>query len=94
MWALNNFHKPIEEPVIVKSPYIGTLEELKKVMLKRHQVEQWVDQEFNFFHDFLIGAFVKIHDKQKLRIALIIDCRENENGTAYRLYNGKKKTTI
>jgi hypothetical protein len=70
------------------------LEELKKVMLKRHQIEEWVDQEYNFFHDFVVGSFVKIHDKQKLRVAEIVDCRENENGTAYRLCDGKKKTTI
>lgn len=70
------------------------MEELKQIVLKRHHLEEWVDQEYNFFHDFVVGSFVKIHDKQKLRIARVEDCRENENSNPYRLADGKKKTTI
>lgn len=57
-------------------------------------MEEWVEQDFNFFHEFVVGAFVKIHDKQKLRIVRIEDCKENEKGQTYNLADGKKKTTI
>jgi hypothetical protein len=77
-----------------ESPFIKQLDELKKVILKRHQLEKWVDQDFNFFHKFVTGAFVKINDKQKLRIVRIEDCKENENGTSYKLADGKKKTCV
>jgi hypothetical protein len=70
------------------------MEELKPIILKRHHMEEWIDQEFNFFHDFVVGAFVKFHDKHKMRIARIEDCRENENILPYRVADMKKKTTI
>jgi len=70
------------------------MEELKPVILKRHHMEEWIDQDYNFFHDFVVAAFVKFQDKNKMRIARIEDCRENEKIIPYRVADNKKKTTI
>jgi len=70
------------------------MEELKASMLKRHHMEEWIDQDYNFFHGFVVGSFVKFQDKNKMRIARIEDCRDNETIIPYRVADKKKKTTI
>jgi hypothetical protein len=42
----------------------------------------------------VVDAFVKFQDKNKMRIARIEDCRENENIMPYRIADKKKKTSI
>jgi len=64
--------------------------------LKRSQLEQWVDEQFNFFYDTVVGAWVRFNYKGKDRIALVISAREEDEKHNYLpLYTlGKKKTNI
>ena len=59
-------------------------------------MEQWVDEQFNFFYDTVVGAWVRFNYKGKDRIALVVSAREeDENHNYLPLYNlGKKKTNI
>jgi len=64
--------------------------------LRRSQLEQWVDEQFNFFFNTVVGAWVRFNYKGKDRIALVVSAREeDENHNFLPLYNlGKKKTNI
>jgi len=57
-------------------------------------MEEWIDQDYNFFRGFVVDSFVKFQDKNKMRIAKIVDCRDNETIMPYRVADKKKKTTI
>lgn len=52
---------------------IETLEDMKKIILKRQNLEEWVDEEFRFFRDAVIGCFVKVAFKKTYKLAEIVD---------------------
>ena len=57
---------------------IETLEDMKKIILKRQNLEEWVDEEFRFFRDAVIGCFVKVAFKKTYKLAEIVDAQEFE----------------
>jgi Plus-3 domain len=75
---------------------VDSLEDLKKIVLKRSKLEEWVDEQFNFFYDTVVGTWVRFNYKGKDRIAYVISAREeDENHNYLPLYTlGKKKTNI
>ena len=72
---------------------IYSLEDLKKIILKRAKLEEWCEEYFKFFSDTVIGCFVKVFFKGRYKLAEIIDAKEDESpNSTYEL--GKKKTNI
>lgn len=48
---------------------VDSLDDLKKIVLKRSKLEEWVDEQFNFFFDTVVNAWVRFNYKGKDRIA-------------------------
>ena len=71
---------------------VQTLEALSKAVLKRGQLEEWIDVKFDLLSQAVIGAFVRCNHKQKDRLALVIDAKDEDDCPVYSL--GKKKTKI
>eukprot|EP00347_Sterkiella_histriomuscorum_P024355 403331412 len=65
------------------------LDQLKKIILKRAKLEQWV--EYTYFKEIVVGCFVRFSFSGRYRLAEIVEVKENP-GNEYEL--GKFKTSL
>lgn len=65
----------------------ATFEDLKKIVLRRSKIEEWIDEPF--FNKTIKNLFVKIGFSSKYLIAEVIDIKD-DSSAQYSLTNGKK----
>lgn len=72
---------------------VSQIEDIKHIVLKRSKLTEWVDEHFDWFHETVVGCFVKVAYKGSYKLVLVVDAKEEERETQYVLEK-KKKTNI
>ena len=58
--------------------YVKSVDNLKKIVLKRGFLVRLSDEYFNYFRSLVIGCFVRVTFKKSYKLAEIVDAMEVE----------------